>query len=56
MRWVMEQNMANIAVNFINVKGAERKLIKRKLKRMGRKKIVTKTKTNKINYDKPRES
>lgn len=43
--------MANIAINFVSMKGAERRRIKRKSKIMGRKKIIAKTKTNKINYD-----
>jgi len=39
-RWTVERNMANIAVNFFSVKGAERRSIKRKSKKMNRKKIV----------------
>jgi len=38
-RWAVENNMAYIADNFVSVKRAERRSIKKKSKIMGRKKI-----------------
>jgi len=47
--------MTNIADNFVSVKSAERRRIKRKSKRMVRKEIVSKNETRKINYGEPGE-
>jgi len=47
--------MANIADSFVSVKGAERRRIKRKSKKMGRRKIVAKMEKSKINYGEHRD-
>jgi len=52
-RLALEKNMTNIADIFVNVKVSERRWIKRKSKRMGRKKILARTETSKINYGEP---
>jgi len=39
-RWAVKKNMGKVSEDFVSVKGAEKRWIKRKLKRIYRKKIL----------------